>query len=222
MFFARQHKFFSFSGVILLMGGLVCVTIPGARAQMMGAQQPAGQMGGMQGGTMNHPGMQGNNIGPNGYPLQQNTMQATMEQNFLGRMRSNSMAETEFSKLALKNSSNDNVKKMAQQTILDNREMDRSMIGSVTDGNFPASVGLSSQAHKAVKSMKKLTGSQFDQMYLSQMDGYIKSDQKILRDSSMAVNSSGLQALMAQMRTMADNREQQLRQVAQSESFKLE
>ena len=217
MSFVAKRNLFSSLGVALVAGGLACATTPAVQAQMGG-----GQTGGMQGGSMNRPSMPGNNTGPNGPMGQQNTMEATMEQNFMGRMRSNSMAETEFSKLALKNSSNDNVKKLAQRTILDNRRMDGAMTGSATTGDVPMNSGLSSQAHKAVKSMKKLTGTPFDQMYLSQMNGYINSDQKVLSDSSIAVNSPDMRALMAQMRTLTDNRQQQLRQVAQSENFKIE
>ncbi len=219
MIFARKRNLFSLSSVVVLMGGLVFVTIPKARAQMGGS--PAGQMGGMQGGMGGRPAMPGNNTGLNGPMGPQNTLEANVEQNFLNRMKSDSMAETEFSKLALKNSSNQDIKKMAQQTIMDNHRMDGAMTGALPNGSFPVGGRLSSQAHKAIKSMKKMTGTQFDQMYLSQMDGYVKNDQKILSDSSTAVNSPDLRALMSQIRTLADNRVQQLQQVAQSENFKL-
>ncbi|MHB8302584.1 MAG: DUF4142 domain-containing protein [Acidobacteriaceae bacterium] len=217
-----------FMGNLLLVGCLLAVSASALQAQQMGGMGngsmgagPQGQMAGQQPGG-NMPGMAANSPnGPNGM-MGQNSLQANLEGNFLGTMRRNNKAETDLSKLALKNSSNDNVKKMAQQVIAENRKTDMALSTSATTGHLSLDTNLPSQTRKAMKEMKKLTGTDFDKMYLSQMNGYVKNDRKTTQDAQSALNSSDLSALTMQLRTAADSRAQQLTQVAQSENFKLQ
>lgn len=222
-----NRSFFSFASVAMLLvcGGFLALS-PMATAQMNGGM-PGGSPGGMQNGNMNggmnRPGMPGNQ--PNGMIGQQNSMQATMEQNFLGNMRRNSLAETQLSKLALKNSGNDNVKKMAQQVIAENRRLNNALDNSTTNdtpNSLPFAPSVPSETRKAEKQMKKLSGTQFDQAYLSQMDGYIKNDKQLVQQASSGLNSPDLHVLTMQVQRTADSRMQQLQQVAQSENFKIE
>src|SRR5665213_366715 len=114
-----RHNVSSFSSIALLMSGLLLAT-PAVLAQMRGGGAPIGG----QNGSMNQPGTSPNNMQPNGGMQQQNSPQANMERSFLADMRRNLNVETELSKLAVKNSSNDNVKKFAQQVISENRSVD--------------------------------------------------------------------------------------------------
>jgi len=211
-------------GLAIIASGLMLVPVCPACAQRMGSMggSPQGPMGGQPGA--NNPGMPGSN--PNGMTGQQNMMQVNMEQHFLGTLRRNSKAETELSKLAVKNSSNDAVKKMAQDVIQQNHKTDSSITASLSSAAPGGAMGMMtdipSQTKKALKQMKKLTGNPFDMMYMSQMDGYIKSDQKLTSDASTQLDSTDMRAMTMQLRTVADNRAQQLAQVAQSENVKIQ
>ena len=200
------QRFFSYLSMAVLGCGLLLAS-PGAWAQR--GQQPGG---------LNQPGTQ-----PNGTLGAQNGA----ESNFVATMRRNSEVETDLSKMAIKNSSNDDVKKLATQVIQENRRDEMALTGASENANpsgqtptFAAPVP--SQTRKAEKQMKKLTGTQFDQMYLSQMNGYVKNDQKMVSDASSSVNSADMQSLVMQLRNTADQRSQEIAQVAQSENFKIQ
>lgn len=216
----KQNRI-GFSGALILSGALFIVSACPLHGQRMGGGMggsPQGQMGGQPQPGASNPGM-GN--GPNGMG-QQNGLQSAAERNFLSTMRRNNKAETELSKLAIKNSSNDDVKKMAQQVITDNHRMGSSLNNAASSANIPMGEDVPSQTKTAMKQMKKLNGTEFDKMYLSQMDGYVKNDQKTTTDASTSVNSPDVKAMSMQLRRLADNRAQQLTQVAQSENFKIQ
>lgn len=217
-----MRKTIGLCGVLILAGGLFLVPTANLRAQRMGGGMGAssqGQMAGQQQPGMNSPGMAANM--PNGMG-RQNSLQANMERDFLGTMRRNNKAETEMSKLAVKNSSNDNVKKMAQQIIMENHRTGNSLNNAATTGNMPMVEDIPSQTKTAMKQMKKLQGTEFDKLYLSQMDGYIKNDQQTATKASSSMSTPDMRAMTMQLRTQADSRAQQLAQVAQSENFKIE
>ena len=86
---------------------------------------------------------------------------------------------------------------------------------------MPFAATVSSQTRKAEKQMKKLTGKQFDEMYLSHMDAYVKNDKKIATDASEEDNSGDVASLAMQLRSTAEARVKQIAQVAESEGFKL-
>lgn len=214
---------FSFASAAMLSCGLFLAT-PGALAQMrggssMGGQQPGG-MGQQQPGTSPN-GMQPNELGRQGMQGSQNMA----ELNFIANVQRNSKVETDLSKMALKNSSNDDVKKMAQQVIQENRRNEMALTSAASRANpsgMLSSAPVPSQTRQAEKQMKKLTGTQFDQMYLSQMDGYVKDDQKIVSDASANMSSADMESLTMQLRNTADERMKQITQVAQSENFKIQ
>ena len=206
------QRFFSFLSMAVLGCGLLLAS-PGAWAQLRG-----GYGGGSAPGGLNPPG-----TGPNGLAGTQNTAEAT----FVATMRRNSEVETNFSKLALKNSSNDDVKNLAKQVIQEDRR-DEMALSSVSEDANPSgttptfTAPVPSQTRKAEKQMKKLTGTQFDEMYLSQLNGYVKNDQKMLSDASASVDSVNMQSLVIQLRNTADQRSQEIAHVAQSENFTIQ
>lgn len=213
-------KKISFFAALMFTGGLFLLSTCPLHAQRMGGGMggsPQGQMPGQPQPGMNNPGM------PNSPGMgQQNSLQSAAEQNFLSTMRRNNKAETELSKLAVKNSTNENVKKLAQQVITDNHRTGSALNNSASSANLQMVEDVPSQTKAAMKQMKKLHGTEFDKLYLSQMDGYIKNDQKTTSGASGSVNSPNLKALSMQLRRLADNRSQQLAQVAQSENFKFQ
>lgn len=187
---------------------------------MLGQMRPGSMAG--QSGNMNQqqPGMQQNNMQPG-----QMTPQNSAEANFVANMRRNSKVEADLSKMALKNSSNDQVKQFAQQVISENRRNDMALTsaansnGSLAEMSFSAPVP--SQTHQAEKQMKKTTGTDFDKLYIGQMDGYIKNDQQLTTNASSGTATGNMGSVAMQLRNTADNRVKQLAQVAQSENLKL-
>lgn len=198
-------------GAATLTLGLLAATSPlfAQRQNGMGAQPQPGQQN-------NQPGM------PNGPMGAQNNAQTE----FISHMKRNSMVETDLSKMALKNSDNDQVKNFARQVISQNRKDEMAMT-SANQSNFGPNAtpmfgeSTPSETRKAEKQMKKLKGTQFDEMYLSQMNGYLKDDQKTLADASQNFGSTELGSTVMQLRNTNDAQAKQLTQVAQSENFKL-
>jgi predicted outer membrane protein len=206
------------SGPAVLSGGLLFAGTQATLAQMQNGAM-AGQNQNMnQQQQQQQPGMLPNGMQPN----QQNSAEA----NFVATMRRNSKVETDLSKMAMKNSSNDQVKQLAKDVIAQNRKSDMALTsatsstGQLGGMSFPAPVP--SQTHQAEKQMKKLTGTDFDKMYLSQMDGYVKNDQQTISAASGSLNSGDMGSLTMQLQNTADARAKQIAQVAQSENFKVQ
>ncbi|MGC1783753.1 MAG: DUF4142 domain-containing protein [Acidobacteriaceae bacterium] len=199
-------------GAAALAGGLIFAGSSAVLGQMrpgMQSQQPPQQ-----------PGMQQNNMQQPGQMNPQNTAEA----NFVANVRRNSKVETDLSKMALKNSGNDQVKQFAQQVIAENRRNDMALTSATSNAgasevSFPAAVPI--QTHKAEKQMKKLTGPDFDKLYIGQMDGYIKNDQQLTTQAPPDVASGNMGSMTMQLRNAADQRAKQLAQVAQSENLRL-
>jgi predicted outer membrane protein len=215
-----KHRNGKLHAVLVLAGGLLLTCPTSLRAQHMGGMGGSPQAG-MGGGGQPQPGM--NTPGMPGSAMnQQNNPEAEAERNFIGTMRRNIKAEAELSKVALKQSSNDNVKKFAQQVIAENRRLGTSLANAASSANMMVPDSLPSQTKNAMKQMKKQTGTQFDATYISQMDGYIKSDQQTASAAAGTLNAPNMQGMTTQLRTTAENRAQQLAQIAQSENFKLQ
>jgi len=212
-----RHNVSSFSSIALLMSGLLLAT-PAVLAQMRGGGAPIGG----QNGSMNQPGTSPNNMQPNGGMQQQNSPQANMERSFLADMRRNLNVETELSKLAVKNSSNDNVKKFAQQVISENRSVDSQLNTSASNDGMTFAPQVPSQTRKAEKQMKKLNGEPFDQMYLVQMDSYVKNDQQTTRNASATMSLPEVSDVGMRMRTLADTRSQEIAKLTQEAHFKIQ
>lgn len=217
------------SSITFLAGGIMLV--PAGLAQMGGAQMGgAGSMGGQTNGSqmgmpngginsgMNRPGMQPGTPG-----MSQNALQANSERIFLVNALNDNSAERDLSKLALKKSTNEDLKKLAQQVITDNRNIERSL-GNAAMASSTLAVGQTpDQARKAEKKMKEMTGVQFDGNYLSQMLAYVKNDQKVSLDASSSLTStSGVGPIIMQVRSLADNRIHEITQLAASENIKIQ
>lgn len=217
-----RNLLWKLAGIAFLAMGTFAVSP--ALAQMAGSGSMSGmngsQMGMPNGGMntgMNRPGMQPGTPG-----MGQNMLQNSMERNFLANALNDVRAETDLSKLALKKTTNDGVKKLARQVIADNHTLENSLNQEVMGNSFPMIGGLPGQFRKTEKKMKELTGIQFDGTYLSEILGYVKNDQKVSRDASASMNLPSLSPTILQMRNLSDNRVQQIKQLAQSENIKFQ
>ena len=216
-----RRNIFNFYGMALSLELLLAT--PGILSQMRSGGGMAGQNGNMNqpGNPNQQPGMS-----PGMQPNGQMAMQNDAKVSFFANARRNSKVETDLSKLALKNGSNDDVKKFAQQVISENRRNEMALTSApgsnANTSGVPPTAPVPSQTHQAEKEMKKLTGTQFDAMYLSQMKGYVDNDQKIVSDASSMQNSADMGSLTMQLRNTADQRAKQIAQVAQSENIKIQ
>jgi predicted outer membrane protein len=213
----RNH--FNFLKASLLAPGLLLLTLtPGALAQMHGNAPMAGPPAPMN----NNNNMSPDGMQPNGPPTQQNADQIA-EQNMFGNLRRNFDVENDLSKMAMKNSSNDDVKKFAHQVISENHGLSNDLIVPNPNGDTlmqPETVP--NQTKKAEKQMKKMTGKPFDQMYLVQMDAYIKNDQEVANKAEAASKVAKVSEVGTRVRSLSDDREKQIGTLTQETGFKIQ
>ncbi|HZC43921.1 MAG TPA: DUF4142 domain-containing protein [Acidobacteriaceae bacterium] len=211
---------FNFLTASLLAPGLLFLTItPAALAQV----RPGAPMGGTNNNNMNNPngnmapdGMQPN--GPTG-PLSSDQM---MQRNTFGNLRRNFDVEDRLSKMALKNSSNDNVKKFAQQVITENHGLSSDLTIPNANGDMMDPETVPSETKKAEKQMKKMTGKPFDQMYLVQMDAYVKDDKQVAQKAQTATSAPKVSEMGTRVQSVSEDRAKQIATLTQETGFKIQ
>ncbi|MHB1675012.1 MAG: DUF4142 domain-containing protein [Acidobacteriaceae bacterium] len=215
----RMHCNFLKAG--LLAAGLLLLTMtPAARAQMNGGA-PMG--GGAPTNNMNNPN---GNMAPDGMqptgPMAPENKEQMMERNTFGNLRRNFDVENELSKMAVKNSSNDDVKKFAHQVIAENRGLSNDLILPNPTGEMFGPEMVPSQTKKAEKQMKKMTGKPFDQMYLVQMDAYVKNDQQVAHSAESMMSVPKVSDVANRVQSVSEDREKQIGTLTQETGFKIE
>ncbi|HEX4020284.1 MAG TPA: DUF4142 domain-containing protein [Acidobacteriaceae bacterium] len=201
-------------GMVVLAG---CLAAAPALAQMnegMGMPSNMGTQGQMQ--RPGQPQMPGNNM-----PGQQNNMNSMVDQSFLRGVSQNAQIETNLSQMAIKNSSNDNVKKLAQQVILDHQQMSSELSDAANRRNIPLSDNLPGHVRKDEKKMQALSGNDFDQAYLKELDRYVKDDQSRAESVESATNSPDMRQLTMEVQSMAQNHTHEIAEVAKAENLSL-
>ncbi len=215
----RKHCNFLKAG--LLAPGLLLLTMaPAARAQMhggapMGGSAPSNNMNNPN-GNMSPDGMQ-----PNGLMGPENNEQM-MERNTFGNLRRNFDVENALSKMAVKNSSNDDVKKFAHQVIAENRGLSNDLVLPNPTGEMMGPEMVPSQTRKAEKQMKKMTGKPFDQMYLVQMDAYVKNDRQVAHNAESMMSVPKVSEVANRVQSLSEDREKQIGALTQETGFKIE
>lgn len=210
---------FNFLKASLLAPGVLLLTMTPA---ILGQMHGTAPMGGSPNNMNNtNPNMSPDGMQPNGLMGTQNADQIA-EQNMFGNLRRNFDVETKLSKMALKNSSNDDVKKFAQQVITENHGMSNDLTVPNPTGEMMGPEMVPSQTKKAEKAMKKMTGKPFDQMYLVQMDAYIKDDQQVANKAEAATNAPKVSEVGMRVRSMSDDRQKQIATLTQETGFKIQ
>ncbi|MGH9615613.1 MAG: DUF4142 domain-containing protein [Acidobacteriaceae bacterium] len=211
----------SFFRAVLLVPALMLLTImPAAIAQMHG-----GSMGGSQNSSpnnnMNNPNgtMAPDGMQPMGAPNSAQNAEQMMQRNIFDNLRRNFDVETKLSKMAMKNSTNDDVKKFAQQVISANRGLSNELIVPNPDGLMFNPEVVPNQTRKAEKQMKKMTGTPFDQMYLVQMNAYVKNDRQVAQKASSMGNSAKVNEVGVRVQSMSDERETQIASLTKEDGF---
>jgi predicted outer membrane protein len=205
---------------LLAPGLLLLAFSPAAQAQMHGSAP-------MGGGSNNMNNNNNNNMSPDG--MQPNGTMGPMnsdqmaEQNMFGNLRRNFDVENNLSKMAVKNSSNDDVRKFAQQVITENHSLSNELIIPNTNGDtLMPPENVPDQTKKAEKQMKKMTGKPFDQMYLVQMDAYVKNDREVAQKGQAGTRLPKVSEVATRVQTLSDDRQQQISTLTQETGFKIQ
>jgi predicted outer membrane protein len=217
----KQKRNFNFLNVGILAPALVLLLMtPAALAQM---HTPA-PMGGTPSSGMNN---NNNNMSPDGMngmqpggPTAPENNQDMIERSTFGNLRRNFDVETHLSKMALKHSNNEDVKKFATQVIGENHGLSNDLI--VPNPNGQMMMGpemVPSVTRKAEKQMKKMTGKPFDELYLVQMDAYVKNDQQTAHNAEAMTSLPKMSEVGMRVRTMSDQREQQIADLTKKVGF---
>jgi predicted outer membrane protein len=215
----KLRRNFNFLNASLLASGLLLLTMtPGALAQMHGTAPMGGanNMNNNPNNNMSPDGMQ-----PNGLPGSQSN-EDMVERNAFGNLHRNLDVETDLSKMAVKNSSNEDVKKFAQQVISENHGLSNELVLPNPNGQMMDAEMVPDQTKKAEKQMKKMTGKPFDQMYLVQMDAYIKNDQQIAQKAQSTVSMAKVSEVGTRVQSLSDDREKQIATLTQETGFKIQ
>jgi predicted outer membrane protein len=211
---------FSFLSLASLVCGVLLVALaPAAVAQM----HPPSSMGGTPNNMNNN---NNNEIAPDGMqptgPRTPENNEQTMLRNAFGNLRRNFDVENDLSKMALKNSSNDDVKKFAQQIISENHSLSNELIVPNPNGEMMGAELIPSQTKKAEKQMKKMTGKPFDQLYLVQMDAYVKNDQHVAQSAQTMTSLPKVSEVGTRVQSVSEDREKQIATLTQETGFKIQ
>ncbi len=209
----------------LLAPGLLLLTMAmtaAAVAQMHGGA-PMGGSAPSNNNNMNNPNgnMSPDGMQPNGLMGPENNEQM-MERNTFGNLRRNFDVENALSKMAVKNSSNDDVKKFAHQVIAENRGLSNDLVLPNPTGETMEPEMVPSQTRKAEKQMKKMTGKPFDQMYLVQMDAYVKNDRQVAHSAESMMSAPKVSEVANRVQSLSEDREKQIGALTQETGFKIE
>jgi predicted outer membrane protein len=203
-----KHCISTFSITALVSAGLL---LGGAS---MSAQTRVGSPLAGQNGTANRYGMSPN-MKPDGLMAPENNLAFT-QQHVSETIRENMAMEIELSQLALKYSKNPSIKKFSRQVVAENRVLDSEAKQFAPDksGTFPNSMFEGTrqavEARAAEKRMKKLTGPQFDRMYLVLMNSFAENDQQVGHSAYAMMEFPGISPVGRKMWDMANARVKQI------------
>lgn len=184
-----------FAAFVALTGGLLLAGSPGTAA----LGQASGMPGTPQGSTT--------------------SSYALAERSLAGALLSNLRAETKFSKLALKNSSDEQVKKVAKAVISENNKLDAQLFTVIARDSAVNTEAYNfghptSRARKTAQDLRKLKGTEFDKAYVGEMVRYRQDQQQLIRQNSVLLAASRMRGLTVRIQTNAEKITEQLRQVA--------
>jgi putative membrane protein len=223
----KQGYFRSSRIMALATGLLLLMATPAVWAQMSpggrpsGGMSPGAQPNGMQSNGTQSNGTQANGMQPMGPNAADNQQNAIQNQTF-GNIQRNIEVETKLSKMALKKSSNADVKNFAHQVIVDNHKLQDRVATPVSASSMAVAPQVPKQTQDAEKQMKKLSGTQFDQQYLVQMDAYIKNDKQVASQAAQQTTVPAVSQVGTEMQPMAEQHEKQIAQLTEEEHMKIQ
>ena len=142
-------------------------------------------------------------------------------QEVLAHLYRNTNAETGLSKMAMKNSQNADVKKFAHQAMSDDRNLGGKLMAYAVKYNLRLIATAPASTVAAEKQMKNLTGTDFDKMYLVQMDAFVKDDQKTAAQAS-AMSDPEVSAIGTKMQNLSSDQAKQITALTTEEGYQIQ
>lgn len=217
-----RPSIFRSSRIMLTATALLLLTTPAVLAQMHGGAPMGGAptTGAQPNGTQPN-GMQPNGMQPMGPTASQNNRQLAVETQTFGNIRRNIDVENKLSKMALKKSSNADVKNFAKQVIADNHKLEGQVLLPVSSEGMTFMPEVPKPTRQAEKQMKKLSGTQFDQLYLVQMDAYVNNDQQVASKAAQTTTVPKVSDVGTQLQAVSKQHLQQIAQLTKEEHIRI-
>lgn len=118
--------------------------------------------------------------------------QSHSDKEFLEKASQGNVAEVEIAKLALKKSTNSDVRAFAQRMIKDHQTLGKKMAPLMVDAGVKPSVSLDTEHQHLYNKLNGLSGADFDKQYVEAMD---KDHHEDLKDFQDEVSSTQVPAL---------------------------
>lgn len=135
----------------------------------------------------------------------------------------NTTLETNMSKMAMKKSQNADVKKFAHQVISENNSLASRMFTYANrDGYLLRGGPAPAEISQAQKQMKKLSGTDFDKVYLMQMANLVNDDMRAVQDAGNPKDETELSSICAKVESQSTDRKKQITQLASGENFMIQ
>lgn len=144
------------------------------------------------------------------------------QQAVLERISRNSQIEIKMSKLAQKNSQNANVKSFAKQVVKDNGGIAGQVFSASITYSYHLQTEIPDAQEAAMEKMKTLKGTDFDKMYLVQMQGLVKDDKDVGSKASSNTKESDVSAIGDQLQSISEKRLAQITKLTQEENFTIQ
>ena len=207
---STMHKIF------ILVAMAPCLAAASLRAQQMSGMGGMGAGMPMPGDPPSPDAMNSNLIyGQNG------AMGILLEQGFIRDLVVNGKTETGLSQLAVTNSSNAYVKSLAKVILADHQVMDAEVTAAASRLKVKLPQGPSGHLLKQEKKMQAMSGSQFDQAYLKELDHDLAEDGKRAKKGILSADSPDTRKLMAEVYTESQVRGKVIEEVGKEENLNL-
>ena len=117
---------------------------------------------------------------------QSGMMPGSMDKKFMMEAAAGGMAEVELAKLALEKSSSDDVKKYAQQMIDDHTKAGEELMQLASQKNVTLPSGPDMKHMALMEKMRKLSGAEFDRMYIKEAgsNDHSKMEKLFMKEST--------------------------------------
>lgn len=192
----------------------------------------AGQVLAQMGGNMGMQPPSSTGLGPDnsmsqsgeqtmGMSGQQNGLNRLAEQEFLQYLSKNSQAAMEISQTALKNSSNKSIQDLAQSVIKGHQKMAVDIADIASQRKVSLSNSISGHARKDEKKLQALTGSQFDRVYLKQLDHLVKNEENSASNALTSTDAADLRPLAMGAQSQAKNDARKITEISKAENISL-
>ena len=140
----------------------------------------------------------------------------------LTRISRNSQIETKMSKMALKNSDNADVKKFAKQVIKENNDIGGRVFSAAITYGYHLQPDPSDATIQAENKMNQLKSTDFDKMYMVQMDAFVKDDKDVATQASATQGEGDVSAIGDRLQALAESRAKQIPELTSAEGFKIQ